>query len=78
MLRKIRTAKTQAHKSLRWEVERLEIRGPEIQRRALEPVLPDVLRAGSVRDGAEQILEGSAPETDRFSVGVTLLADEPS
>ena len=72
MLRKIRQAKTRARKSLRTPVTRLEIAGPDECRQALEPVLPDVLMAGAVVDGACTSLAGDAPEGERFEVRAEL------
>jgi valyl-tRNA synthetase len=72
VLRKIRQAKTRARKSLRTPVTRLEIAGPDECRQALEPVLPDVLMAGAVVDGACTSLAGDAPEGERFEVRAEL------
>ncbi len=51
VLRKLRAAKTQAKRSLRWPVAELAIRGAESALETLRPVLPDVLRAGAVAEG---------------------------
>jgi hypothetical protein len=53
-------------------VTRLEVRGPSEARRALEAVLPDVLRAGAVEEGALRLEEGAAPEGQRLGVEVAL------
>ncbi len=75
VLRKIRATKTQAKKSLRWPVTRLEIVGPEAEQAALLPVLPDVLHAGNVNEGAHRLAEGPSPDGERFRVQVELQQD---
>ncbi|HVR30881.1 MAG TPA: valine--tRNA ligase [Thermoanaerobaculia bacterium] len=72
----IRGAKTRAKRNLRWPVVRLEVRGPTGGLRALEAVLPDILRAGAVEDGALRLEEGPAPEGQRLGVAVAL-GEEP-
>jgi len=68
----IRGAKTMAQKSLRWPVARLEITGPEENRQALALVLDDVLRAGNVVEGGISVVDGAAPEGQRFEIVVEL------
>jgi valyl-tRNA synthetase len=72
VLTAIRGAKTKAQKSLRWPVARLSISGPEAWRRALEPVLDDVLRAGNVDAASVEILDGASPEGQRFAIEIDL------
>jgi valyl-tRNA synthetase len=72
VVRKVRTAKTQAKRSLRWPVIGLEITGPDENRNALEPVLSDVLQTGNVDDGHVQLSPGPAPESELFTVDVAL------
>jgi valyl-tRNA synthetase len=72
VLAQIRGAKTREKRNLRWPVTRLEVRGPSEARRALEAVLPDVLRAGAVEEGALRLEEGAAPEGQRLGVEVAL------
>ncbi len=72
VLRKIRQTKTQAKRSLRWPVERLEVRGEAGPRAALEAALSDVLSAGNADPEACKVAQGAAPEGERFSVCATL------
>ena len=72
LLAAIRGAKTKAQKSLRWPVARLVVTGPEEDRKALEIVLADVLRAGHVAQDAVELLDGPAPDEGRFEVTVEL------
>ncbi len=79
-LRKIRAAKTQAKKSLRWPVVKLEVVGPEESRNALASVLDDVLRAGNVDPDAVEIKDGPAPEGELLQITATLSeeSDQPA
>ena len=77
VLTAIRGTKTKAQKSLRWPVSSLTITGPEGSRRALEPVLEDVLRAGNVDAAAVRIHDGASPEGRRFSIEVELADTMP-
>ncbi len=77
LLAAIRGAKTKAQKSLRWPVARLEITGPEVDRKALELILNDVLRAGHVDPEAVSIDNGPSPEGTRFAVTVDLAEAMP-
>ncbi|NRA02375.1 MAG: valine--tRNA ligase [Myxococcales bacterium] len=73
VLQQIRSAKTQAKKSLRWPVVSLEIQGPDAPRAALAAVLDDVRHAGAVEAAARvELLDGPAPAGERFSVRTTL------
>jgi valyl-tRNA synthetase len=72
VLRKIRSAKTQAKKSLRWPVTELAVQAEPDQRPALEAVLGDVLLAGNADAGAFRWTDGTAPEGDRFTVTAEL------
>ncbi len=76
VLRKIRSTKTQAKKSLRWPVERLDVQGAPGPRASLEPVLRDILLAGNATEDGCTLGEGPAPEGDRFTVSA-ILAGEP-
>ena len=75
VLGKIRSAKTQAQKSLRWPVARVEISGSAADCAALEPVMGDILLAGNAADGQITLNEGPAPAPHRFQISATL-ADE--
>jgi valyl-tRNA synthetase len=77
VLTAIRGSKTTAQKSLRWPVARLVIAGPERYRRALEPVLEDVLRAGNVDAAGLALAGGEAPEGHRFAIVVELSDEMP-
>ena len=68
----IRGAKTREKKNLRWPVARLRVWGPSEARRALEAVLPDVLRAGAVEQGALELVDGAVAEGERLGVEVGL------
>jgi valyl-tRNA synthetase len=72
VLGKIRGAKSEAHKSLKWPVAALEISGAVESLAALQPVFDDVLRAGCVPAEAVKTSEGPAPEGQRFDVKVVL------
>jgi valyl-tRNA synthetase len=72
----IRGAKTLGQKSLRWPVASLEIAGAEADRDALQPVIEDILRAGNVADDGLTLIDGAAPEGERFAITVTLGEEE--
>jgi valyl-tRNA synthetase len=76
VLRKIRAAKTRAKRGLRWPVESVVIRGSQASREALASVLPDVVRAGVVAQGAARLEEGPPAEGERFAVAVQLAPAE--
>ncbi len=71
VLGKIRGAKSEAKKSLKWPVAALEIRATIEDLEALEVALPDVLRAG-VADGAEISRNSEAEAEEKYAVRVTL------
>jgi valyl-tRNA synthetase len=75
VLRKIRGAKTEARRSLRWPVASLAVQGPEDHLEALEAVLADVVHAGAVEVDGCRLSTGDAPEGELFSV-VAGLAEE--
>jgi valyl-tRNA synthetase len=75
-LRKVRAAKTQSKRNLRWPVSELAIRGPSAHRRALQSALEDVIQAGAVEPGRVTLLEGPAPEGELFDVRVALAPEE--
>ena len=72
VLGKIRGAKTREKRNLRWPVAKLQVGGPSDALRALEAVLPDVLRAGAVAPDALELTEGPVAEGERVGVEVTL------
>ncbi|MEW6278746.1 MAG: valine--tRNA ligase [Candidatus Eremiobacterota bacterium] len=83
VLRKVRMAKTEGKRNLRWPVAQLEVVGTEADLEALKTVLDDVLQAGAVEPAGVQLnpLDPSgltrlpAPMGERFSVRA-VLADE--
>ncbi|MCK5379143.1 MAG: class I tRNA ligase family protein, partial [Acidobacteria bacterium] len=77
LLATIRGAKTKAQKSLRWPVSKLEIAGPEVDRKALQVALEDVLRAGHVDPEAVTVSDGPSPDDGKFSVTVELAETMP-
>jgi valyl-tRNA synthetase len=72
---KIRGAKTEARRSLKWPVSQLEIRGSKDDVDLLLPLLDDVLRAGNVPPSAVHTNIGAVTE-GRFDVVVTLATEE--
>lgn len=71
VLGKIRGAKSEAKKSLRWPVTRLAIRASREDLGALDVVLADVLHAGAAEGATVERTEGAAG-AERFQVQVTL------
>lgn len=77
VMSKIRGAKTIGQKNLRWPVDSLEVTGSASDLAALQPVLGDLLLAGTVREGGLVLREGAGPDGEKFSVAVTLAAQAP-
>jgi hypothetical protein len=77
VLGRIRGAKTRDKKNLRWPVTRLRVWGPSAALRALEGVLPDVLRAGAVESGALEMSEGAVAEGELLGVEIVLADEAP-
>lgn len=73
---KIRGAKTEARKNLRWKVAALEIKGSAQNHRALEPVLKDVLLGGNVAREDVQLVEAAKAENGMFDVKLTLAEED--
>lgn len=71
VLGKIRGAKSDARRSLKWPVTALEVSASRDDLAALEVVLADVLRAGAAEGAAVRCNEG-AVEGERFAVKVEL------
>ncbi len=69
---KIRGAKSDAQKSLRWPVSALALTGSKEAIDAVTLVITDVLAAGNVQDDALTTTLGEAPENERLGVQVTL------
>jgi valyl-tRNA synthetase len=76
VMTEIRGAKTIAQKSLRWPVAKLEIVGAAPARESLAPVVDDILRAGNVVDDGLAMIDGDAPNGERFAITVTLGEEE--
>jgi valyl-tRNA synthetase len=72
VLGEIRRAKTEAKRSMRWQVTRLVVRGPEDRLAALERARADLLEAGTV---TELVLE---PGPGELSVSVELAEEAPA
>ncbi len=72
VLRRIRAAKTQAKRNLRWPVLEIVVRGPEAALAALRPVLADVLRAGAVPELAARLEAGEPADGESLGVAVRL------
>ena len=76
VLRQIRGAKTRGKRSLRWPVAGVRVAGEADSLSALEPVLGDVLRAGTVAaDGCETV-RAERPDEGMFEVTVTLAEED--
>ena len=75
LLTKIRAAKSDAKKSLKWPVAQLAITAPAERLSAVEPVLSDVMRAGCVLDGALEMHAGPPPQDQRFGVVASLTSE---
>jgi hypothetical protein len=78
VLQKIRTAKTEGKRNLRWPVTKLEVLGSETDGEALKTVLADVLVAGAVAPEGVTIGVGQPPERARFAVKAILGEQEPA
>lgn len=78
VLTKIRSAKTEAKKNLRWPVESLKLSGPEKHQQALKAALEDVLEAGAVEASDVSFEVAEAPAGERFTVEVLLKEEVPS
>ena len=74
---KIRSSKSEAQKSLKWPVTSLKIIASEEDLAALQPVLADILLAGSVDEGGLTCETGAAADGDRFGVIVGLAETAP-
>ncbi len=77
VLIKIRSAKTEGKRSLRWPIEKLTIAGEETSLAALKVAIEDVLEAGNVVDpSACEMVPGTPDSGDLFKVSVVLAAQE--
>ena len=76
LIGKIRGAKTEARRNLRWKVKALEISGPPSNHQALQPVLDDVIAGGNVERRAVKLIEVPNCSSGMFDVKVVLAAEE--
>ena len=78
VLVKIRSAKTEGKKSLRWPVAQLTVRGSQENLDALKVALDDVLEAGCVQPEGVKLEVGEPREGDLFDVGAVLAEEVPA
>lgn len=78
VLVKIRAAKTEGKKSLRWPVAQLTVKGTQDNLEALKVALEDVLEAGCVEPGAVELQLGEPAEGDLFEVDAVLAKEVPA
>ena len=78
VLVKIRSAKTEGKKSLRWPVAQLTVRGSQENLDALKVALDDVLEAGCVQPEGVKLEVGEPKEGDLFDVGAVLAEEVPA
>ncbi|MFA7482712.1 MAG: valine--tRNA ligase [Vulcanimicrobiota bacterium] len=76
VLTQIRSAKTEGKVNLRWPVENLKVVASAGLLAALKSALDDVVGAGSVKADGVELVEGTAPEGERFEVQATLSQEE--
>jgi valyl-tRNA synthetase len=72
---KIRGLKTEAKKSLKWEISKLDLRISAEHLAALQLVEPDVLRAGNVTAGGSTITSAVLEESELLHVNVEFNPD---
>ncbi|MHB2016484.1 MAG: valine--tRNA ligase [Candidatus Xenobia bacterium] len=77
VLSRIRTAKTNGKRNLRWPVASLEIRGSDAALALFKQVVADVLIAGAVAENGIKLSVGEVPEGERLTVAVTLGEEAP-
>ncbi len=78
VLVKIRSAKTEGKKSLRWPVAQLAVRGSQESLDALKVALEDVLEAGCVQPGGVSLEVGNPKDGDLFEVNAVLAEEVPA
>ena len=76
VLIKLRSAKTEGKKSLRWPIAQLKVIGSEESIEALKVALDDVLEAGNVEAGATSLEVGPVSGGDLFEVAAQLAVEE--
>ncbi|MBL6991196.1 MAG: valine--tRNA ligase [Bacteriovoracaceae bacterium] len=72
VLNKIRSAKTNAQKSLKWEVEKLELKGAAPLINNFKQVMNDVVQAGNVSSSGVELIETDTPDELLLKVDITL------
>ena len=78
VLIKMRSAKTEGKRNLRWPIKELTVTGSTEHIRALEAALDDVLEAGTVDRKGFKTVVGTPPEGELFGVEAVLAPEEES
>lgn len=78
VLTKIRSAKTEGKRNLRWPVESLRVRGSSDALTALKAAMNDVIGAGSVNPDGISYEEGEVEGGDLFHVEAALAVEQPT
>jgi valyl-tRNA synthetase len=78
VLTKIRSAKTEGKKSLRWQVSDLTVRGSQDSVDAIKVALEDVVEAGCVNPAGVTLEVGAVEGSDMFVVVATLAEEVPA
>lgn len=76
VLTKIRSAKTEGKRNLRWPVATLKVEGNAQSLESLKAALSDVIGAGSVDSEGIELLEGAAEGGELFAVQAELAPEE--
>jgi valyl-tRNA synthetase len=75
VLTKIRAAKTEGKKNLRWPIAELEVTGSQENLEAFKVAQEDVLEAGSVQANALRLVAGEVEGGELFQVSATLAVE---
>ena len=78
VLVKIRSAKTEGKKSLRWRIADLKVTGSQESLEALKMALEDVVEAGNVDPSGVQLEVGEVPTGELFTVSAALAEEMPA
>ncbi|MCL4124847.1 UNVERIFIED_CONTAM: hypothetical protein GTU68_064424 [Idotea baltica] len=70
LISKIRASKSSSQKSLKWEVEKLEITCKDNEEKAIQAILKDLINAGNIKDNG--VLFDINDKSDNISVDVKL------
>ena len=76
VLIQIRSAKTEGKVNLRWPIDKLKVTGSAESLKALKNAIGDVVGAGSVNESGVELIEGPAPEGEKFGVEAELGQEE--